>query len=850
METNSKIKIFISYSHANDNYLDEFLLHLKQLEKSQNVEVWCDRQIKAGEIFINVIKENINTADILCCLVSKEYLASNTCNEEKNIGMELEIQTGIKVVPIILTNCAWQDDEYFRKTLAIPKDGKPVCEFSPDDAGWMDVYEKIKNLIEDRKKLCSIKIKQEFLSKLTEVGFLISKSSAYGDSKIDDIFVYPELNEYNDQYDRLKNISSEVIINHFNEYNRSIIAGESQSGKSTFAKVLFVKLFEKKYFPIFIVGERKKFKGSLQSNIKRALLEQYENFDLTIIPESRLVIIVDDFHIFADSKKYMNELQDYQNQILIVDDIFKFNKTFVIGKSPYRSFKIREFKASLRDELIQKLISRNGYVGSENHETRERYEILDELTEKIDSALGKIIDNGIMPAYPFFILSIANISLSIEKPLDQEITSQGNCYQALIYLALHGNVLSENIDTYLNLLTEFSYFLYKNRLTKCTEDELGEFFNEYKVKFNLHIEYRELMRNLYSSRILCEDSFGNISFTYRYIQYYFIGKYLAEHLSECKEVIKDIITNLNNNESAYIAIFISHHTKNEALLKELLNNAKSLFMKYELATLKREDFGSFDREFNGLIRDNKERLFSEPDTNRKKILEVKDSEEERIINEDGEYSDTDNLEVEISNFNDELRRSIKSVEVMGLILKNRAGSLERNWIKEIYKEALSVYLRILRSLFELIKEPESQSNIIDYLSVRISSSLADKHSSLDHDKILDFAKRIFWNLNFYIVLSYIDHIISALGSKKLIKIILEISEEIDTPIAELVYLGSTLKYGKFISERDIKKFMNGKGTSEMSKKILRHIYINYVSLHEVTFQDKQKYSHLLGISPK
>ncbi len=56
-----------------------------------------------------------------------------------------------------------------------------------------------------------------------------------------------------------------------------------------------------------------------------------------------------------------------------------------------------------------------------------------------------------MPAYPFFILTVINAYETFLKPLNEEITSQGYCYQALIYIYLKKQkVKNDEIDTYLN----------------------------------------------------------------------------------------------------------------------------------------------------------------------------------------------------------------------------------------------------------------------------------------------------------------------------------------------------------------------------------------------------------------
>jgi len=69
-----------------------------------------------------------------------------------------------------------------------------------------------------------------------------------------------------------------------------------------------------------------------------------------------------------------------------------------------------------------------------------------------------------MPAYPSFILLAISTYETGRIPLDQEITSQGYCYQALIYFYLRKqDVRNEDIDIYINFLTELAFYFYKEK---------------------------------------------------------------------------------------------------------------------------------------------------------------------------------------------------------------------------------------------------------------------------------------------------------------------------------------------------------------------------------------------------
>lgn len=73
------IKVFVSYSHQDAVYLDKdsLLGFLRGLEQD-SIEFWTDKKIRPGELWDEVIKANIQSADIALVLgprVSRHSLA-------------------------------------------------------------------------------------------------------------------------------------------------------------------------------------------------------------------------------------------------------------------------------------------------------------------------------------------------------------------------------------------------------------------------------------------------------------------------------------------------------------------------------------------------------------------------------------------------------------------------------------------------------------------------------------------------------------------------------------------------------------------------------------------------------
>lgn len=600
MGQNNKLKLFTSYSHQ-DNltknpYIEEFKKYITPLKDNGLIEAWYDREILAGEDYQNEIDNNLEDADIICLFISANFLSSDNCKEEKKKALKLRKEKGISVIPIILSPCGWKDDKDICKLLALPTEGKPVSSFQDRNDAWHDVYNGLKKIIEKEIKIKQLKITEEFDNFLQDTEMLTKAHAQKERVFLDDIFVHPDLGKFNDLKEYEKTITSGELLKNVLEHPKIVIAGEDQSGKTTMCKMMFKELRNKNFIPVYVSDKKTYFPGKIENKILHSFNEQYKGIDINEIDKGRIIPIIDDFHLAKNKEKHIKDISIYSRCIVIVDDIFGLNikDEKLIGS--FANFKIRELKPSLRSELIKKWVSLTD-------KERDIYKDIDEITELINSILGKTIGRGIMPAYPFFILSAIVTYETFAMPLDQEITSMGHCYQALVYFYLRKQgVKNDEIDMYINVFTELAFYIYREKKYELSPDDFASFMKLYLEKYNFPMKQEILLRNV--SHIVSVDSFNNHSFRYPYLYYFFVAKYLAEHFEDTKvkEEIEKIMNNLHVNENAYIGVFIVHHSKNVNILKEIELNALSLFGKYESATLTKDEVKFFDEQADIIVK--------------------------------------------------------------------------------------------------------------------------------------------------------------------------------------------------------------------------------------------------------
>ncbi|MGB9293821.1 MAG: TIR domain-containing protein [Desulfobaccales bacterium] len=125
--TTSKPLIFISYSHKDETWKDRLVTHLNVLQYQENLEIWDDRRIEAGENWFLEIEAALNASSIALLLISANFLTSKFITEEEVPRLfQRRAQDGVRLIPVILQPCAWQTVRWLSPHLACPKDGRPL----------------------------------------------------------------------------------------------------------------------------------------------------------------------------------------------------------------------------------------------------------------------------------------------------------------------------------------------------------------------------------------------------------------------------------------------------------------------------------------------------------------------------------------------------------------------------------------------------------------------------------------------------------------------------------------------------------------------------------------------------
>jgi hypothetical protein len=141
------ITVFYSYSHRDERLRKRLEDHLSGLQRRGHIQGWHDRNIDAGSEWKTQIDSRLQSAQVILLLISPAFIASNYCSTlEMTAAMERHKRGEARVIPIILRPCIWQE-EPFAELQVLPRDGKPVTEWSSPDVGFMSVAEGILRVV-------------------------------------------------------------------------------------------------------------------------------------------------------------------------------------------------------------------------------------------------------------------------------------------------------------------------------------------------------------------------------------------------------------------------------------------------------------------------------------------------------------------------------------------------------------------------------------------------------------------------------------------------------------------------------------------------------------------------------
>ncbi|MCP5106949.1 MAG: toll/interleukin-1 receptor domain-containing protein, partial [bacterium] len=120
-------KIFISYSHNDNEWKEQLLKHLKVVEIEGYCSLWDDGEIQPGDNWAHGIETALDNAQAAILMISADFLISPFIREtEVPRLLERRKKEGIPIIPLIVKPCAWKKVPWLSAIQARPAGGEPL----------------------------------------------------------------------------------------------------------------------------------------------------------------------------------------------------------------------------------------------------------------------------------------------------------------------------------------------------------------------------------------------------------------------------------------------------------------------------------------------------------------------------------------------------------------------------------------------------------------------------------------------------------------------------------------------------------------------------------------------------
>ena len=143
-----KHKIFIAYQEKDEATFNGLASALKTWEQTEQISIWHPGKLTAGDNRLQMIKEQINDANVILLLMSAHFLADDDIfDNELFLALEQANEKKAIVIPIIARPCDWRANRDLRKLSPIPAEGNAISDtehWSSTDEAFYQIVQQLK----------------------------------------------------------------------------------------------------------------------------------------------------------------------------------------------------------------------------------------------------------------------------------------------------------------------------------------------------------------------------------------------------------------------------------------------------------------------------------------------------------------------------------------------------------------------------------------------------------------------------------------------------------------------------------------------------------------------------------
>jgi hypothetical protein len=663
-----------------------------------------------------------------------------------------------------------------------------------------------------------------------------------GQLKLSDVYLFPDLKRVNlGKQKTTKIVRGSDVQKLVKETAGLFIIGDDVSGKTALAKRLFWHLHQDGDVPVLIDAAQTALSIThLSEQVERAFLKSYDPAaleDFRQLEAVRRVLIVDNYHKLAasprDKVELLNQLRSRSFRIIVMAHDLELtfhdlSEGASIGDLPFSFYSLLPFSTAQQDRLVEKWLLLSGGNGSD---TAQFVYNLERLRRTIETLVGK----NYVPAYPPYLLAVLQAS-EAGTDVDLNASTHGYLYEVFIKASIAKRTTPIGFNVLCAYLSHIAFWMHSHGRKDISGIELRALHEDLHSRFEVLREFEKQTDYLVEIQMLARrnDAFA---FRHNYILYYFLARYLSEHLSEdgIGADIQQLAGQLYKEDSANTLLFLSHLSKDKRILETLLAAADVQFTDSLPATLDKDV--AFLNELHGVV--GKLTLPNRsPAESRREVLDHWDREKgER---EDFEETRKDELESEKSYLG-RLNAAMKTIQILGQFLKNFPANLDRAEKDRVIASCCTLARRALGSFLSMVKQNETA------LLQEMLLVIGKKSREFEPEKLRSQAVQTVVGLCELASAGFVLRVSYALGSSELSQTYERVFPEFNEPVMRLIFLAIKLDHFEQFPESLVKKESSDFQKNPLAFRVLRYLVVRYLALFPVGFQLRQKLSQLLNL---
>jgi hypothetical protein len=647
-----------------------------------------------------------------------------------------------------------------------------------------------------------------------------------GTLTLDDIFVYPDLLKQNLHSAETERVSSGVLFSRRIEPRRIFLTGDENSGKTTLLKRLFAHFYAHDLVPVLVTPKTalktrtpsEATERSFKLEYSRSLWEKYRS-----VPKSERAILVDEYFRLPGRIRegLLDHLTDSADTVVVVSDDTLMFSDAVQRKNSFECYKIESMGHQVRNRLINKWLSNNQLSRDERALRWAR------ANKTIDTVVG----HDFVPPYPMFLVAILQAQdRGMDVGAGAAPSALGYFYELLIKLSMAQGTSHEAYDVFASYLAHIAYGFFARGIEEADSGTVAAIHREFEETYAIKRSEVRLCSQL-TERNLLQKHGDSLSFRYPFVYYYFVASYLRDHLEEnwCKEVVNRLAEDMADSASAHILLFLAHVSRSPILQSALIGAAERVFANQVPCTLDAIDVRSRWQQL-GTARESLIYQDCGPAEGQAAMAAALDDRERhpRALS-----SERDVIE---------LLEALRTLRIVGQVLRNFPGSLERKRKISLGQACVGMARRTLTFLLTHLEY--NQEELLDQLA----DSVRYYHPDFDDSDVRQRAKVIFSRLEGLFAYSIVKRLSYSVGNPDLDQVWDDIAGRGPrSTIEELFNISLVLDRERRVPEQDVLNLVKRFRSHPIASSVLRRLVTLRFELFEEDFRTKQRLCAALDV---